>query len=134
MPKGIRVKWNDAPIFRSTKKDIVSRMGLVVQVLRAEVIKDISRTQSYHRTSGGHRVGLDPSKPGEPPKRLHGDLMRSIVTDVQEEGTAVRGRYGSTQTKKAIGLEFGTSKLGARPFLRPPLLRNRDRVQRMLSE
>lgn len=134
MTKGIRIKWNDAPVFKSTKKDIASRMGRVVQFMRAEVIKSINTSQPVHRTKSGNRVGLDPSKPGSPPKRVHGDLVRSIVTDVKEDSTRIRGRYGSTQTGKAIGLEFGTKKLAARPFLRPPLLRNRKRVQRMLSE
>ena len=119
---------------KDTKKDIVSRMGLVVEFMRGEVIKSINVSQPVHRTSTGNRVGLDPSRPGQPPKRIHGDLVRSIVTDVQEEATSIRGRYGSTQTGKAIGLEFGTSRgLEARPFLRPPLLKHRSTIQRMLA-
>lgn len=131
MPKLI-IKWNDASVFKGTKEDIESRMGNVAQFLRNEVIKSINTSQRTRTTTSGARVGLDPSRPGDPPKRVEGDLVKSITAEVKVEDTKVIGRYGSTQTKKAIGLEFGTSKMAARPFIRPPLFKNRGEVKRML--
>lgn len=130
---GSKVKWNDAPVFRSTKADIEARMGRAVQFVRAEVIKSINVSQPTHRYPSGNRLGLNPSKQGDPPKRVHGDLVRSITTEVVQQATRIIGRYGSTQTKKALALELGTSNMAARPFLRPPLLRNRNEIQRILA-
>ena len=134
MPTKPKVKWNGGAIFSSTKRDLVTRMGHVTQFLRNEVIKSINTSQPTKRTASGNRYGLNPSKPGAPPKRVHGDLVKSIVTEVETKSTAVVGKYGSTQTKKALALEFGTSKMAARPFLRPPLFKNRDLIKRMLTE
>lgn len=134
MPTKAKVKWNGGTIFVSTKRDLVPRMGRVVQFLRAEVIKSINTSQPTRRSKSGNRTGLNPSKPGQPPKRVHGDLVRSITTEVTQESTAVIGRYGSTQNEKAKALEFGTSKMAARPFLRPPLFKNRETIKRMLTE
>lgn len=127
------LKWNDAAVFKLTKQEIEQRMGKVSQFLRNEVIKSINISQPTKRTAGGPRIGLDPSKPGDPPKRIEGDLVRSIVEEVEVTDTKIIGRYGSTQTEKAKALEFGTSKMSARPFLRPPLFKNRNRIKRMLA-
>ena len=109
------------------------RMGKAVQFARTEVIKSINTSQPTHRYPSGNRRGLDPSKPGDPPKRIHGDLVRSITTEVVTQSNRIIGRYGSTQNEKAKALEFGTSKMAARPFLRPPLHKNRNRITRILA-
>jgi len=129
----VTLKWNDAKVFKSTKQEIEQRMGQVSQFMRNEVIKSINTSQATRPTPSGARVGLDPSKPGDPPKRIEGDLVRSIVAEVEVTSTRVIGRYGSTQTEKAKALEFGTTKMSARPFLRPPLLKNRNKIERMLA-
>jgi len=134
MAKGLRIKWNDAKVFKGTKDDIESRMGQAVQFLRNEVVKSINTSQITKTGKSGARVGLDPSKPGDPPKRIEGDLVKSISTDIDSSPTKIVGRYGSTQNKKALALEFGTSRMAARPFIRPPLLKNRNKVKRMLTK
>jgi hypothetical protein len=126
------IKWNGGKIVGQTKARITENMGKVVQMMRSDVIQSINVSQ---RTAGagGARRGLDPSRPGDPPKRVEGDLVRSIVADVRSEPTRIVGTYGSTQGKKALALEFGTRTMAARPFLRPPLLRKRNDIVRILS-
>lgn len=128
-------KWNAGKILGKTKDQIEENMGVVVQMLRGDVIKSINTSQETVTSRTGRRRGLNPSTPGQPPKRVEGDLVRSIVAEVKVAGLRIVGRYGSTQTKKAIGLEFGTSRgLAARPFLRPPLARRRKEIVRILAK
>ena len=129
----IKIIWNGPKIVKKTADQIFINMGLATQFMRNEVIKSINVSQATRRTSSGARIGLNPSKPGQPPKRIEGDLVRSITTEVTRSRNKIVGRYGSTQTQKAIGLEFGTSRVAARPFLRPPLLKNRSELVRILT-
>ena len=66
-----------------------------------------------------------PSAPGSPPNRDTGNLDKSIDVRINRSRKTVsviaRAEYAAAQ-------ELGTSTLPARPFLRPALLRNKDRV------
>lgn len=60
-------------------------------------------------TFGRYTWGLSPSFPGQPPKRVRGELQRSIVTEiVQPSRTRVIGRAGTTE-RKAKSLEYGAT-------------------------
>jgi len=134
MAKGSKVVWRENIFFDVVRKDVEQNMGKVVNFLRNEVVKSINTSQPTKRAASGKRTGLNPSKPGEAPKRVEGDLVKSITTEVFTEDKKVRGFYGSTQTDKALALEFGTSDMEPRPFLRPPLTLHREAIVRMLSE
>jgi len=66
-----------------------------------------------------------PSAPGSPPNRDTGNLDKSIDVRINKSRKTVsviaRAEYAAAQ-------EFGTSTLPARPFMRPALQRNKDRV------
>ncbi len=128
-----KLKWNGKKIIQKTVVQVERNMGAVTQFMRNEVIKSINTSQPTRRQASGRRVGLSPSQPGQPPKRIEGDLVRSIIAEVETKKTKVVGRYGSTQREKSKALELGTSRMGARPFLRPPLHKNRKAILRILS-
>lgn len=65
------------------------------------------------------------SQPGAPPNADSGNLHKSI--DVRVSKTRKSVTVNST-APYAAALEFGTSKIEARPYLRPALLRNRNRI------
>jgi len=133
LKKPKKLTWNGGRIAVKVRSDIMVNMGQVVQMLRSDVIQSINTSQPT-AGNGNARRGLDPSAPGDPPKRVEGDLVRSIVADVNSEPTRVVGTYGSTQGEKAKALEYGTKKMAARPFLRPPLLKRRDEIIRILAK
>ena len=70
-------------------------------------------------------AGHVPSAPGEPPNADTHNLDLSIDTRINPSKKSVsvvaRARYAAAQ-------EFGTSKMAARPYLRPALQRNRNRL------
>jgi HK97 gp10 family phage protein len=75
--------------------------------------RGVSKTSGTGRSfSGGHRA----SAPGEPPASDTGRLVNSITTsyDFNELSGTVRAR-----TEYAAYLEYGTSRMEPRPFMRP---------------
>jgi len=78
-----------------------------------------------------------PSAPGEPPRKRLGNLHNSITFAVTIEGGEVVGYYGvrkgpasDDKGHYAIDLEFGTSRMKARPYLRPTFYNNKPKLGR----
>src|SRR5690606_2259671 len=108
--------------------------------LERKVIEKISIGQPAYTTASGRLVGLDPSKPGEPPHVLSGRLRQSITHQVEVGSNYVRGRVG-TNVEYARRLELGfigTDAAGRnvnqapRPFLRPTLAEERAEILRRI--
>ena len=72
------------------------------------------------------------SAPGEAPAVLFGHLRNSIKYKVVGRGLKLTGIVGS-KLEKAPWLEFGTSKMAARPFLRPTYEKERGFIKKILK-
>jgi HK97 gp10 family phage protein len=73
-----------------------------------------------------------PSSPGEAPAVDTGRLRASITHRVEmDSGEAVA--YVGTNVKYAPYLEFGTSRMAARPFMVPAIERNREWIKDKLK-
>ena len=81
--------------------------------VRAEASQSISRGA----VSGAGHV---PSKPGEPPMRDSGNLQSKMLV----KRTGLLSAEIRSEAEYASALEFGNSKVAARPYLRPA----RDKV------
>lgn len=117
------------------------RMNRAVQVVRNQVVHHLNRSQPTRTTASGRVIGLAPSKPGEPPKRVTSRLIQSITTAVRREGARIVGSVGSN-LKYARRLELGftgTDRGGRkvnqapRPFLRRSLAEKRKEILRILT-
>ena len=76
--------------------------------VRAEAFQSISRGS----VSGAGHV---PSAPGQPPNRDSGDLQAGLSA----RRTGLLSAEVRAEAAHSAPLEFGTSKMAARPFLRP---------------
>lgn len=78
---------------------------------------DAVRVEAHHSITAGAVSGKNhvPSRPGEPPNEDTGDL-RSKVTNRRTGVLAAEVRADAAHSAR---LEFGTSKMAARPFMRP---------------
>lgn len=75
-------------------------------------------------------AGHIPSLPGQPPNADTRFLDTNIETEIGGPGIV-------TVTSKApysAALEYGTSKMAARPFMRPATERNRKKVAKMVGD
>lgn len=86
----------------------------------------IQQHQSKGRTYGKHTASVA----GNPPNSDTGFLASNIfmVLDADKLGGAVESRADYSGF-----LEFGTSKMGARPYLQPALEENRPKIRRMFA-
>jgi HK97 gp10 family phage protein len=100
--------------------------------------------------SVGNKTGRSPSAPGQPPHVVTGTLRSSIGTQIIREPGKVRGFIGVRKGATSVGvgkgktrmmipdsygfyLEVGTSRMAARPFLRPTVTNNRARLGRLIA-
>ena len=99
------------------QKKRARKVGIkVAQYIRLTMSKSLTRIsygQEYKRKGITHIA----SKPGDPPNHDMGDLLESIQIKTTLESIAV----GSFGVPYAFWLEYGTSKMGARPFFHPAI-------------
>jgi len=126
-----RVVWRGRQFFEKTKAEQAIRMGRSVLFVQGQTKLLLNRSQPLKTQQSGLRVGLDPSKPGEPPKRVEGSLLKSIATEVEVKGKRIIGRVG-TNISYAPFLELGTTRIRQRPFLRPALKRSKSAIKKIL--
>ena len=97
---------------------------------RNQATKKVGQTISEKsgRKIGGTKVGLNPSAPNTPPKRVTATLQKSY----NWSRVGLKGRLGSP-LKYAKFLEFGTTKMEPRPHLLLAFTLNMSTIIRALS-
>lgn len=135
------VDWRGDDVERVIRARVSRNMDQATLWLQGQVRKSINRSQPFRRTADGDRVGLSPSAPGEPPKKLTENLVRNIATDKRESPLEITGVVG-TNVEYARRLELGFTGRDAagrnvdqapRPFLRPALANNLTAIARFLT-
>jgi len=105
-------------------KNIVAESALDVQNMSKQAIADTKHGTLFERIRVGgqtirnHRA----SAPGEAPANLTGRLQSSIRASFSQNGLSAEI---GTNVKYGKFLEFGTSKMAARPFLLPAFVQVR---------
>lgn len=98
--------------------------ALVVGATLIEVTAE--RLITAGSVSGLHHIA---SNPGEPPHNDTGSLVKDIELSRPETLKAIV----SSSAPHAIPLELGTSRMAARPYLKPAVAMKRDQVQRFVA-
>jgi HK97 gp10 family phage protein len=104
----------------------------LVERTAKEKMRDATTDNSITYGKRGHH----PSVPGSAPAVDAGTLRMSVTHSVEQTATGAIGRVGSTITSPPYGayLEYGTSKMSARPWLQPSLDENRAEIKEILGE
>lgn len=120
------------------RKEHVQRLG---KLSGPEVVKaaskvlyvgaDMIRAEAFRSISAGSVSGKGhvPSKPGEPPNRDTGVLQANIEAQLVEPLVA----EVSSNAPYAAALEFGSSKVAARPSMRPARDKMAPKIQRLFE-
>ena len=119
----------------SPLEKVVGQACGIIQKDIMESMRD-TPTQSVGYHSYNRKALHYPSLPNNPPAVDSGDLRRSITFTVETEENKVIGRVGSTKNDPPYGayLEFGTSRMIQRPWLRPALERNQEVIKEHIRE
>ena len=124
------MKWHGEEAMRRIRTEAGNRVDMAARFVRDRAKELVSRDQPvriYAKGAGRSRKGLDPSKPGEPPKKVTGHLRMNI----KKEPTPINmvTRVG-TNVPYGKHLELGTRKMAARPWLWAAIVRNAVELQR----
>lgn len=93
---------------------------------------DMIRAEAFQSISAGAVSGKGhvPSAPGEPPNRDTGELQSKITTTMPEPLVAIV----ASEADHAVPLEFGTSRMAARPYMRPARDKTEPKIQRLFAQ
>jgi HK97 gp10 family phage protein len=112
---------------RLSGPDVIKLAGRVVFVGADMVRAEAFRGVSAGSVSGNNHV---PSSPGEFPNRDSGGLQNGFKTE-QTGPTSAEFR---SETEYSTALEFGTSKMKARPHVRPARDAAEPKIQRLFAD
>lgn len=127
-------------VFQKLAKVVVEQsagMRRAIALSALDVATDARRSIQRGGRSGAPYVRYNPrragvaSAPGEPPKTDTGRLVGSIFADVLESG--LEAEVG-TGIKYGKFLEFGTTRMRARPWLMPAFERQKPRIRKRLEQ
>lgn len=135
MASNVRLRLNKRLFRRKTLEEVTKNMRVATVFVRDKVKVKLNRGQPTRITPGGTIIGLDPSLPGEPPKKITSQLQNSIRQKVVKTTRSVVGLIG-TDLEKGAALELGnrSGTLKPRPYLRPTLMEQRRKILRILAK
>lgn len=136
MPASITVRVTGMPEFERKMRDIplqvrrgaiqgLTASGLLVQNYAKNSILKGPKSGRIYRKYNPRRLH-QASAPGQPPANDTGTLVRSIVMDVDETELEVTISAGTFYAKM---LEYGTRLMAARPFMRPAIFNNAEKIK-----
>lgn len=121
------------------RKNIEKTMKLVCTKVTSDIKSSMSQTprntsKSYF--TNNKNIPHHPSLPGNPPAPDTGNLRNSIRYEVEVDGSEITGIIGTTQKDPPYGsyLEYGTSKMAPRPWLKPAMEKNKEFIKKNLAQ
>lgn len=127
------MEWNDACI-DDIEKQLAKNLEKAAIHLVNKIKVKVNRSQPYHIVrgkKGRYYVGDDPSKPGEAPKKVRGDLQRSITYEMADDKLSAKV---GTNLVYGFWLELGSARMQARPFLRNTLQEESGKIEELLAK
>lgn len=107
------------------------------QLVRSTAIKAIQSKSSgevvTRTTAAGEPYNHIASKEGAAPNTDTGALVNSVQVDIAGSGIR-KGVVVGSRLPYAAWLEFGTSKMAARPWLWPSLEQNRSAIRKLIGK
>ncbi len=129
------LRWYGEEAKKVIRTEINKRIDKASRILRDYIRTKIGRSQPvkiYAKSAGRSRKGMDPSKPGEYPKKVTGFLRMNVQAEMDDATSTARVGIGKN-VKYGKYLEFGTRKMARRPWLSKGLLGARSRMMAMLK-
>jgi len=124
------MEWNGPEALARIRDETGKRIDMAARFIRDRAKEGLSRTQEvriYGKKGKRSRKGMDPSQPGEFPKKVSGHLR--IDTRKEFDKELLEARVG-TNVPYGKWLELGTRTMARRPFMRLTLTQNAPELMR----
>lgn len=113
------------------KNNLPKAISACCEKVRSTALNDMAKTQRNMNVSYGKR-NHHPSLPGNPPAPDTGNLRYSIHHTIVKENNACIGIVG-TDVEYGKILEYGSSRVAPRPWLKPSLDKNENFIKSTIS-
>ena len=133
----VRTRVIDKPRYNRVVKDYTvdakQLIGRAANLVRNTVVQSINQgaksgvVYEKYNPRRTHRS----SAAGEPPATDTGYLVSNIFTNIDADGL---GASVESRADYSSFLEFGTSKMAARPFMQPALEENKPKIRRLATQ
>lgn len=119
-------------VMGDAQRELVKRLHRAGLHYVSEARQALNQAQPYQRTRGGKGMkGLNPSLPGRLPKKLRGELQRSMAYEVKPAEPSLY--LGTSLAGHPAWLQFGTARMAPRPWLTLIWARVRQQVRTLLG-
>lgn len=125
------VQWNGPAIIARVRQATMRGVVSGTEMLREEALRLIQDTPKTGRIYRRRGVEHQASAPGEPPASDTGRLVQSIRTEYFPD--ELKGVLQAS-TAYAAFLEFGTSRMEPRPFMRPAVSNKRADIEKTIND
>jgi HK97 gp10 family phage protein len=123
--ESINPKYNE--VLKQYDRQAKQALARACTLVKNTAEQSIHASQSSGRKYGKHIA----STAGNPPNSDEGYLAQNIFVNLDNDklGGSVESRADYSEA-----LEYGTSKMAARPFMQPALEENRNKIERLFSK
>jgi len=121
-------RWYGDKVTATLRAYYLERLKIVAKMLVGRIKEKISHAGTGRKWPGARRAS---SKPGEPPARQTGDLMKSITHEI--DAINLRAVVG-TNLQYARKLELGDDRIEPRPYLRSTLTENEPLIKDIILQ
>ena len=124
------IRWLVPEFLKQTQDELARNFVKAGVYFVSQTRQSLNVDQPYRRAASGKHHGLSPSLPGEYPRKLTGQLMRSVTWSFD------RGRMsltvGSNLRPYPALLQSGTQFMAARPWLSLGFAQVRERMGQII--
>lgn len=125
------IRWKIDPFLGAVNKELEKRFVSAGVYFVSKTRGYLNTSQPYRRTRSGGHVGLDPSKPGQFPHKLSGQLQRSVTWKFDKSKMVLTVGFNLKGYPKY--LETGTKDMRPRPTLKLSWGKEKNNMGRILT-
>ena len=111
-------------------KSVANACQLVENTAKLGMRNTTTDPEKGYARQGGRKTHYA-SQEGAYPAVDYARLIQGVTHDVEQDGETVTGRVG-TNVIEGVYTELGTSKMAPRPWLRPSLERNKEKIHNLI--
>lgn len=127
----VNITWNPGDTTEAVRRAALRGVIKGANIVRNEVLRLIQQTPKTGRVYKRRGITHQASAPGEPPASDTGTLVQNITVQIDAQHLSAVVNSGA---EYADALEFGTTKMEPRPYMRVALENKTAEVEAAIQE